>query len=80
MNHALMSQCEELEKEFAAAQASLATLRQEWEDLREQVRPIEEKMAACEAAMDAIRHGDRYRELAARLPHLRRAVAEDVVA
>lgn len=70
----LKTQLATLEAEFAALEHQRLASKQEWDTLQEQVRPLREKMTACEDAMDAVRSSPRWKELSEQLPHLRKAV------
>jgi chromosome segregation ATPase len=72
----LKTQLIALEAEFATLDQQLVTARKKWEDLREQRRPIDAQLEELSAGMDAVRHSDRYMELAIQLPHLRKAVGQ----
>lgn len=72
----LKTQLTALEEEFGAMRIPLIAMQEEWDRLREQLRPIEVKMKEVEDKIDAIRFGGRYRELLTQLPHLRKAVGQ----
>ncbi len=76
MNANLKAALDELETEYTALVKPLEALRSEWGALREKVRPLEDKMAKCEAAMDKIRHDPRYKVLSERIASLRKLVKE----
>lgn len=74
MNADLKTQLDALEAEYVAMHIPLLTLRRMWESMRDQTRPIEQRMTDLEVKMDSIRLSPRYRELEQQLPHLRKAV------